>query len=386
MSEELNPIDARSAAAYELRNAGPDNAFDTADDILSTIVPRYTPGQNTAIIGLGGGATSLVPGLYRVTAYGTVSTSLYDLAGNRFDGDSDGLPGGNFVRTFKVIDNNAPVLVGLNSLTDIDENQFNNPGTLVSALVNNQITDPDGPQRGLAIQAATSPFGTWQYALDGVTFQPIVPKLAGGKLLLLAADSNTRVRFVPNASFSGTVNDLAVLAWDQADELPEGTSESLANILAKSLSSVPTNASLRVIDSNVAPTNVLLSNIAVNENAPAGTTVGLLSAVDANPGDTFVFTLVTGTGADDNAKFTINGNSLRTSQVFDFETQSSYSVRVRATDQEGAFFEKVFTISAVDLTELASVVIGDGTSQRSEVKQVVLRFDGPSTCKPVPLW
>ncbi len=50
---------------------------------------------------------------------------------------------------------------------------------------------------------------------------------------------------------------------------------------------------------------------------------------------------------------------------------------MKVTDQAGAFFEKALTISVVDLTELASIVIGDGTSQRSEVRQVTLRFDGP---------
>ncbi len=284
MSEELNPIDARSAAAYELRSAGPDNTFDTADDVVSALVPQYLPGQNTAIIGLGGGVTALPTGLYRFTAYGTLSTSLYDLAGNRFDGDNDGTPGGNYVRTFKVINNNAPVLAGLNAFSDIEENQINNPGTLVSALLTNQVTDADGPLRGVAVQAATSLYGTWQYALDGVNFQPITPKLSGGKLLLLAADADTRIRFVPNTSFAGTVNDLAVLAWDQADELAEGISESPANLFANSLSSVARNASLKVNNVNDTPTDVQLSSSIVNENAPAGTTVGTLSAVDVDAG------------------------------------------------------------------------------------------------------
>lgn len=40
---------------------------------------NYAPGQNTVVLGLGAGVTNLVTGKYRVTAFGTVNTSLYDL-------------------------------------------------------------------------------------------------------------------------------------------------------------------------------------------------------------------------------------------------------------------------------------------------------------------
>jgi len=375
-SEELNPIDARSPAAYELRGAGPDSTFDTADDIVYKLKPQYVPGQNTVTLGLEGTVSPLPVGVYRVTAFGTVSTSLYDLAGNRFDGNADGIPGGNYVRTFKVIMNSAPILVGLNSFDDIDENQFNSPGTLVSALLNNRVTDADGPGRGIAVQSAVSSTGAWQYSLDGVNFIPIAPKLAGGKLLLLSADSDTRVRYVPTADYSGTVNDLALLAWDQADGLIEGTSENIINFLANSLSSANFNASIRVVHRNFAPTDIQLSSTAFNENAPVGTAVGTLTAVDANPGDTFTFTLLPGTGSDDNALFIVEGNVLKTKNLFDFEARSSYSVRVKAADQYGAAIERIITLTVKDLTEVLSVVVGDGTNQRSHVKQVVVTFDG----------
>jgi len=38
------------------------------------------------------------------------------------------------------------------------------------------------------------------------------------------------------------------------------------------------------------------------------------------------------------------GNQLRAAQVFKVAVKSSYSIRVRVTDQGGLFFEKVFTI------------------------------------------
>ena len=42
---------------------------------------------------------------------------------------------------------------------------------------------------------------------------------------------------------------------------------------------------------------------------------------------------------------------LRTAAVFDFETRTSYSVRVRVTDSGGLFFEQPFTINVLDANE-----------------------------------
>ena len=119
-SEELNPIDARSPAAYELRGAGSDNTFDTVDDVVYKLNPQYAAGQNTVILELEDTVSPLPLGTYRLTAFGTASTSLYDLAGNRFDGDGSGTPGGNYFRTFKVIDNNGPVANGQTVTTNED--------------------------------------------------------------------------------------------------------------------------------------------------------------------------------------------------------------------------------------------------------------------------
>ena len=108
---------------------------------------------------------------------------------------------------------------------------------------------------------------------------------------------------------------------------------------------------ISVINVNEAPTALALSNTSVLENGASGTTVGTLAGTDADAGDTHTYALVTGTGANDNASFTIVGNSIRTAAVFDFETKSSYSVRVRVTDAGGLSFEKAFTITVTDVNE-----------------------------------
>jgi gliding motility-associated-like protein len=114
---------------------------------------------------------------------------------------------------------------------------------------------------------------------------------------------------------------------------------------------------------NTAPTAIALAPTAVAENAASGTTVGTLSATDADTGDTFTFALVSGTGSTDNASFTIDGTSLKTAAVFDFETKASYSVRVRVTDAGGLSFERQLTITVTDVNEDRD---GDGVKDDEE--------------------
>jgi VCBS repeat-containing protein len=111
---------------------------------------------------------------------------------------------------------------------------------------------------------------------------------------------------------------------------------------------------VQVTDVNEPPTDLQLSNASVAENRPAGTVFGTLSSTDQDvPAQTFTYALVSGTGSADNASFTITGNQLNTAAGFDFETKSSYSIRIRTTDSgtPQLSFEKTFTISVTNVNE-----------------------------------
>ena len=112
---------------------------------------------------------------------------------------------------------------------------------------------------------------------------------------------------------------------------------------------------ISVTDVNEAPTNITISNTSILENAVSGTTVGTLAGVDPDANSTFTYALVSGTGSTDNASFTISGATLKSNAVFDFETKSSYSVRVRVTDAGGLSFEKAFTITVTDVNEVPTL-------------------------------
>ncbi|MBI2353743.1 MAG: DUF4347 domain-containing protein, partial [Deltaproteobacteria bacterium] len=98
----------------------------------------------------------------------------------------------------------------------------------------------------------------------------------------------------------------------------------------------------------------------VNENAAANTPVsGSLFATDPNAGDTHTFTLVN----DDGGRFTLSGDKLYVASGanLDYETQSTRTVRIRATDQWGASYEKDITITLNNLPEVEISGITDDT-------------------------
>ncbi len=98
---------------------------------------------------------------------------------------------------------------------------------------------------------------------------------------------------------------------------------------------------------NTAPTSLELSSLSVSENMPTGTTVGTLTATDAE-GGLLSYELTAGAGSSDNARFTIAGDSLKTAEVLDFETNPAPSVRLRVSDVSGAWYERTFTLSVAD--------------------------------------
>ena len=128
---------------------------------------------------------------------------------------------------------------------------------------------------------------------------------------------------------------------------------------------------------NETPTNISLSNSSVAENLASGASVGSFSTTDPDSGNTFTYSLVTGTGAGDNSSFTIDGSTLKTAATFNFEVRNSYSIRVRSTDQGGLLTEKVFTISVTNTTELGGIDVQLGQTQRSYLCYLDILFDRP---------
>jgi len=104
------------------------------------------------------------------------------------------------------------------------------------------------------------------------------------------------------------------------------------------------------------PSNITLTANSIAENSPTGTAIGQFFASDPNIGEVFTYSLVAGQGATDNSSFLLNGNSLTSATVFNFEAKSSYSIRVRVTDSSGLSYEKQFLITVSDLNEAPQAI------------------------------
>lgn len=143
-------------------------------------------------------------------------------------------------------------------------------------------------------------------------------------------------------------------------------------------------------DANDPPTAITLSNARVNENAPAGTSVGIFSSVDPDsPGVLdHTYTLVDGSGGDDNSVFGIFGRELRTAAVLDFEFKAVHSIRVRSVDVSGNSFEQILLVTLNNLPEPTVTPTPTPTATPTSPQPTATPTTGPTptpTPSPTPV-
>jgi hypothetical protein len=97
-------------------------------------------------------------------------------------------------------------------------------------------------------------------------------------------------------------------------------------------------------------TALSLSPSTVAENSPVGTVIGALDPAPAGSRVTD-FRLAQGAGDTDNAAVRVVGSHLEVATVPDFETRSSYDVRVAATDYYGGTVEQALKVTVSDVNE-----------------------------------
>ena len=149
--------------------------------------------------------------------------------------------------------NDAPVLdnIGAMSLAAINQGDFTNQGTLVSALLTSagegRVADQDaGAKRGSRSSPRT------RRVARGST-RPTAAR-RGSRWIglervgaLLAADSLTRVRFVPAPGYNGTLaTGITFRAWDQTAGANGGLADTSANGGTTAFSKVVETASIKV--------------------------------------------------------------------------------------------------------------------------------------------
>ena len=214
--------------------------------------------------------------------------------------------------------------------------------------------------------------------IEGLTLTPSSDfHLSNTKLSKLGATSNTISSSISRSylfttatsSFTGslkisyqegelngeTENSLGLVLFNGSNWENQTTTSSdtnsnfiIASVNDKTLIEITLSNYVYILNST--PTDISLSSSLVNENVSIGTTVGSLSTTDADSGDSHTYSLVAGSGDTDNASFSISGANLLTATSLDYETKSSYSIRIQTSDGT-ATYDKSFTISVSDIDE-----------------------------------
>lgn len=106
---------------------------------------------------------------------------------------------------------------------------------------------------------------------------------------------------------------------------------------------------VNITDVNEQPTQIALSQSAVEENSATGTVVGQLSSLDPDQGDSHTYELVDDAGG----RFQIVGDQLQVADgtLIDFEAATEYSLTIRSTDAGGLSTTQGLTIQVLDVDD-----------------------------------
>jgi hypothetical protein len=209
-----------------------------------------------------------------------------------------------FNLTVQVTDDGSPVLSGTASITT-NINNVNDPPIVNAATFTVAENSPNG-----------TGVGTVRFT-DTDTGQTHVFAITGG---------NTGSAFVINAS-TGVITVAGTIDYE--------TLSSYALTVQVTDSGTPAQSSTATITINVTNVNetpvVNAATFALDENSPAGTTVGTVTFTDPDAGQAHAFAI---TGGNTGSAFAINASTgvITVAGTIDYETLASYVLTVQVTD------------------------------------------------------
>ena len=316
-----------------------DNSFDPTDPNSLLVTPNFPLFRLGTLDNSSGLITNLSGAAFPVTGEGsaigvnqlsTFSLLRFQVNGTRddsqlvinLDPNQTGYSDGSVIDPNSITQiqttlniNDAPIVDAI-ATTNLSE--FSPANTLVTTV---NATDDNKTGQAVTFSLLTVPTDNNNNPLFTINS-------ATGEITLTAAGSS-----IIDYETGPTVYTLGVKASDGYKDSPE------------------TTFTVSVSDVNENPTNLNLSNNTVAENSPLNTLIGNFTTTDPDTGNTFTYSLVTGTGSTDNSLFTIDGNQLKTNTTLDYETKNNYSIRVKTTDQGGLSYEKQLTVSVTNLRE-----------------------------------
>ena len=120
------------------------------------------------------------------------------------------------------------------------------------------------------------------------------------------------------------------------------------------------------------PTDIIVDGGTMDENAPGGTVVATLSAVDADAGDSFSFEITN----DPTGLCEMVGNEIRLvdGAEIDFEQTSSVDITVEVTDAAGNSYSEIITLTVNDVSDEAptDIIVGGGEVEENSAAGTVV--------------
>ncbi len=236
------------------------------------------------------------------------------------------------------------------TLNNIESSSLNYTENDGQVIITSTIDVEDGDD--ISFQSASVSIGNYRNGEDLLSFTTIGNitgnwNSATGNLTLSGTDTKTNY-----------LSALRSIKYSNTSEDPTTTTRTISFQVndADDASNIVTR-SINVSKQNDTPVDINLSNTNVNENQSVGTTVGAFSTSDPDASDTHTYSLVSGTGSAGNSAFQLVGTQLQTNVLLNEETQNSYSIRVRTTDNGvgNLYFDKVFTISILDINDAPGI-------------------------------
>lgn len=317
-----------------------DSGSITATHQMNIIMQKILTGSQGTLYGIAYNITQTTAALYEINTLNGNLTLI-----NTFSIET----GQHWVDSVNVDDVNSKVYMLSSPENKLYTYDLNNANLLESTLLNGSITSSHALQSSsLVSNLNTAPtiMGTPNTIVDEGT--------------LYSFSSVTSDNDIGNVLIYSIVNKPAWAVFDvnsgQLSGAPSSTDIGVYPGIVISVndgyggSASLSSFSIEVIDTASIITDISLSSATIAENENTTSTIGTLSTVGG--GGPYTFTL--SCSGKDNSSFIIDGSSLKSVDVFDYESKSNYSICVNANDGNNSY-NKTLTLAVSDVNEVASV-------------------------------
>ncbi|MEO9873029.1 T9SS type A sorting domain-containing protein [Ekhidna sp.] len=192
--------------------------------------------------------------------------------------------------------------------------------------------------------------------LEGKTFGSAMwgdHDLDGDMDILAVGESNieskTMIYSNENGVFSEIVNNIPTIFFGEANWIDIDGDSDLDVLISGNIWEIEpfstTQLWINTTNPNRPPSDIVLSELSINQSVGENALVGSLSAIDPETEDTHAFLLTENEG--DNSLFYLQDQALYINNTIDLATRE-YMVYISATDNEGKSLKKSFSITLID--------------------------------------